>query len=52
MNVYDFLVIGAIAVCFIVSLIITVRKRKKGGCCGSCSGCSGCKNACNGAKPD
>lgn len=52
MNVYDFLVIGAVAFCFLIALIKTVRKRKNGGCCGSCSGCSGCARACAKNKTD
>ena len=49
MNIYDFIVLGVIAVWFIAAAVITVKRKKRGACCG-CSGCSGCKNTCKNRK--
>ena len=41
MNIWDVLIIAAIAVP-VVLFLVRRRRRKSGGCHGNCSGCEGC----------
>ncbi|MFR2659784.1 MAG: hypothetical protein ACLS9N_09700 [[Clostridium] leptum] len=42
MSWFDWLLIGGLAVLFVLALRHIIRQAKKGRCCG-CSGCSGCE---------
>ena len=44
MSWFDWLLIGGLAVLFVLALRHIIRQAKKGRCCG-CSGCSGCEAA-------
>lgn len=46
MNVYDYIIIGAVALWLVFTAIITVKRKKSGRTCGGCNGCAGCKSAC------
>ena len=46
MNVWDYLIIGAIVAALIVAVIVILKNKKKGKCaCGcDCANCAGCAN--------
>lgn len=46
MNIYDYIIIGAVALWLVITAIITVKRKKSGRACGNCNGCSGCKSTC------
>jgi len=39
MNVWDILILAAVAGAVILSLVSIRRDRRRGGCCGSCGSC-------------
>lgn len=47
LNIYDYIVIAALAVCVGLALFFTIRRKKNGGCScsGSCGNCCGCPMA-------
>ncbi|MEG1742686.1 MAG: FeoB-associated Cys-rich membrane protein [Clostridia bacterium] len=47
MNIYDYIILAALAACVVLALVFIVRAKKKGKniCCGNCSRCSSC-NEC------
>lgn len=46
MNVYDYIIIGSVALWLVFTAIITVKRKKNGRTCNGCNGCAGCKSAC------
>lgn len=44
MSIYDYIILGIIALWLAVSLIFIIRRRKRGGgsCGGCCDNCKGC----------
>lgn len=49
MNVYDYIIIGSVALWLVFTAIITVKRKKNGRTCNGCNGCNGCagcKSAC------
>ncbi len=42
MNLFDFLILAALALCTFFALRRILRDKKQGKCCGTCAGCGGC----------
>ncbi|MBQ2346825.1 MAG: FeoB-associated Cys-rich membrane protein [Clostridia bacterium] len=43
MSILDIILLCIIAAAFVSALVKTIKRAKKGECCGNCSSCSHCK---------
>lgn len=47
MNIYDYIILGIVAVLVVLAIVFIRKRKKKGsGCSGSCSCCSGRDKHC------
>ena len=47
MNIYDFLILAAVAVLVYIAVRAATKKKKSGGCSGNCESCGGCSSVGN-----